>query len=227
MLTITFFLIFLLAVIAAVVAFLVILFTTSVIAFARVAFALAIALIVSYSDLILVADNSFLNFIAWAIIFIGIICLLSTLPKVDKALRFLCTILMSVLAIELVVLMLGNVIAGIIGQEFVMNTLYEIIVKIICSLVAAWGIITQTKSLIYTSPSNRILYILERLLASLMYGIAITFLCLSLHGNWNLPAIFILLIPIGGTIAAFIADIHLADKDIFGSKETQEVFMPK
>lgn len=64
-------------------------------------------------------------------------------------------------------------------------------------------------------------------MASLMYGCAITFLFMSLNGNWELPGILPLVVLGISAAAAFVADIFLAGKDILGLETTDEVVMPK
>ena len=222
-----FILAFLLIAIASVVAYAVIILTSSAIVFSRVACALLAALMVSQGNIILVANSGFLNYVAWAVICLGIVYLLSTLPRVDMALRFLCTILMSVVIIEIVVMLLGSIIAAILGEEFQMTAIYEILVKIVCVLFSVGSLIVQGKKASYDSPTNPLMNKLERLLASFMYGVSVTFLCISIGGNWELPVLVLLLVLVGSTAAAFVADIHLAGKDIFGLEEKEEVSMPK
>lgn len=194
--------------------------------FSRVAFSLAVALVASQAGMTLVPGGGFLNYVAWAIVVFGIVYLLSTLPRVDMALKFLCTILLSVVIIYVVVSLFGSIIAAIAKTEFAFTTLFEIIVKVICLLFSFVAMFIGKKPH-YDSPSNPIMYTLERVLASLMYGFAITFLFLSLQGNWELPILVMLLILVVSTVAAFVADIFLQGKDILGMNEKKEVSMPK
>jgi hypothetical protein len=174
----------------------------------------------------LVPGSGFLNYVAWVIVILGIVYLLSTLPRVDMALKFLCTILLSVVIIELVVSLFGNIIAAIAKTEFAFTTLFEIVVKVICLLFSFVAMLVGKKPH-YDSPSNPIMYTLERVLASLMYGFASTFLFLSLQGNWELPILVMLLILVISTVAAFVADVFLQGKDILGLEERKKVSMPK
>lgn len=198
----------------------------SAVVFSRVAFSLAAALVISQGDIMLVANNGFLNYVAWALVVMGVVYFLSTLPRVDMALKFLCTILLSVVIVEIAIMLLGSIIAAIAKTEFVFSTLYEILVKIVCTLFSLVYMIVGKKPH-YDSPTNPIMYNLERGLASLLYGFAITFLFISVGGNWDLPILVSLLILVISTIAAFIADIYLAGKDIFGLEAKEEVSVPK
>ena len=104
---------------------------------------------------------------------------------------------------------------------------YEILVKVICTLVALGAVITQTQKASYDSPKNKAMLILERLAASFMYGVAITFLAFSLGGNWEINGFVAVILLISSTAAAYIADIRLQGKDIFGLNEKEEIVMPK
>ena len=201
-------------------------FCASAIIFSRVAFSLAAAFVVSQGSIMLVASSGFLNYIAWTLVIMGIVYGLSTFPRVDMALKFLCTILLSVVLVFLVVTMFGGIIAAIAKKEFVFSTAYEILVKVICTLFAFGSMLVHKKPH-YDSPDNLLMCNLERGLASLMYGFAVTFLFMSVGGNWNLSGFFAFLILIASTVAAFIADIRLAGKDILGLETHDEVVMPK
>lgn len=226
MLGTTGFLIFIVISIALMVVYAVVVLCASAVIFSRVAFSLVAALVVSQGNIMLVASSGFLNYLAWTLVIMGAVYALSTLPRVDMALKFLCTILLSVVLAFLVVSLFGNIIASIAKTEFVFSTAYEILMKIICTLFAFVSMIVGKKPH-YDSPKNPIMYNLERGLASLLYGVAITFLFLSLGGNWDLSGIMALLVLIVSTAAAFIADVHLAGKDILGLEKSDEVVMPK
>lgn len=226
MLTILF-LCLLMVILACTIAYLVILFVSSTIVYSRVAFSLLMALVTSQSDLKLVENSGFLNFVAWTFIFLGIIYLLANLPRVDQAMRFFCTIFMSVMVIYIVAMIFGSIIAAIMGSEFRINALYEILIKIVCLLFALGAMLSDERSAEYNSPKNVILCHAERLLASTMYGFSATFLCWSIADNWYYSGVISVLVIIVGTVGAFFADIYLRDKDILGLKKEKEVEMPK
>ena len=226
MLGTTGFLIFIVISLAFVVVAAVAILCASAVVFSRVAFSLVAALVVSQGDIMLVASSGFLNYVAWALAIMGIVYALSTLPRVDMALKFLCTILLSVVLAYLVVELFGSIIAGIADTEFTFSTAYEVLVKIICVLFSFVSMIVFKKPH-YDAPKNPIMYNLERGLASLLYGISFTFLCMSLNGNWKLATFPTLLILVVSTAAAFVADIYLAGKDILGLESSDEIIMPK
>lgn len=198
----------------------------SAILFSRVAFSLAVALIMSQGEVMLVASNGFLNFVAWALVVMGIVYFLAMMPRVDMALKFLCTILLSVVIVCVVIQMCGGIIAAIAKTEFKFSSAYEILVKIVCCLFSAVYMVVGKKPS-YDSPSNKLLNILERLLASVIYGVAVTFLTLSFGGNWESSILLTLLTFVVSTVAAYVADICLAGKDVLGLESSDEVVMPK
>lgn len=221
------FLCLLMIMLACAVAYLVILFISSTIVYSRVAFSLLMALVSCQSDIKLVTTSGFLNFVAWTFIFLGIIYLLANLPRVDQAMRFFCTIFMSVMVIYIVAVLFGGIIATIMGSEFRINALYEILIKIVCLLFALGAMLSDERTAEYNAPKNVILCHAERLLASVIYGFSATFLCWSIAGNWYYSAVISILVIVAGTVGAFFADIHLRGKDILGLKKEKEVEMPK
>ena len=218
---------FLVVTLACAVAYLVILFISSTIVYSRVAFSLLMSLVCCQSELKLVSSSGFLNFVAWTFIFLGIIYLLANLPRVDQAMRFFCTIFMSVMVIDIVAALFGGIIAAIMGSQFHLNALYEILIKIVCLLFALGAMLSDEKTAEYNAPKNVILCHGERLLASVIYGFSATFLCWSIADNWYYSGVISILVIIAGTVGAFFADIYLRGKDIFGLQKKKEVSMPK
>ena len=220
-------LILLLAAIALGCAYLVFLLVTSAIAFARVAFGLAAALIVTQSSgLVLVPDNGFLNYVAWAVICLGVIFLLSSLPQVDLALRFACTTMISVLLVFIVVYMFGGLFSSMAGQTFAINAFYEILIKVICVGLAVWAMLSQNKKA-YDAPTNPLIRLAERVVASLLFGFAISFLAGSINNNWPLPEIAALLVFGGSTVAVFFLLPWIQNKLFASAVEPAEFSMPK
>ena len=124
MLGTTGFLIFIVISIALLVVYVVGILCASAVIFSRVAFSLVAAFVISEGDIMLVASSGFLNYLAWALVIMGAVYALSTLPRVDMALKFLCTILLSVVLAFLVVSLFGSIIASIAKTEFVFSTAY-------------------------------------------------------------------------------------------------------
>ena len=183
----------------------VILFTSGAILFSRVACALLAALVASQGDLVLVADSGFLNYVAWASVCIGVIYLFTLLPRVDMALRFFCTIFMSVFLIEVLVTMCGGIFAAIKGSEFQLTGPWEILIKAVCLLFSLGSMIIQGKRTVYEHATGKLMDLLERLGAAVLYGVSILFLSVSLTGNWEIPeAVGLLIFLVAtGAVALF------------------------
>ena len=222
-----FLLVVLLIVIASAVALGVILLTSSAIVFSRVACALLAALIAVQGKLTLVANSGFLNYVAWAAICLGIVYLLSIMPRVDAALKFFCSILMSVVVIEFVVMLMGSIIGAIAKKEFVMTGFFELLIKVVCVLFSVGAVVAQGKKAAYDSPTNPIVNLLERILSALLYGASATFLCTSLYGNWELSGVVLVLVLVAGTAVAFVGERYFENKNVFVQEEEETVYMPK
>ena len=205
----------------------IVLLSTGAVVFSRIALALLFALIGVQNGLVLVATSGFLNYVAWLVIALGGIYLLSTLPRVGHALKFFSTILASIFAINLTVMLFGGVISALLRRDFQVPILLELGITLVCAVVSGIALLAQEKRADYDLPKNPILNILERGLASVLYGLSAVILCSSTHGNWALPGIVSLLVLIVGTAGAYVADIYLRDKDIFGLEGEKPVAMPR
>lgn len=212
--------------VSAAVAYLVIRLVSSAIIFSRVSMALAVALIVSQTGPELVPNYSFLNFVAWATIFFGAIYLLSMLPRVDMALQFMCTNVVSLVIIEIIALLILSFSHTETGESYTLTLSLEIIIRIICIIFSVGAIIFKKKKPSYQSPSNIILLNLERLFSSLVYGMTITILLSSFGNTSEFPAWLDITILAVSTVIAFIVDILLFNKNILSLDKPQEVSIP-
>ena len=201
---------------------LVLLFVSSAIMFARGALALLIAFVMS-NNLKLVGSSSLLNFVACAAICFGVVALLSTLPRVDLALKFLCTMVISVFIIEIVALLLGSLFI----KGFQISALFEIIMKVGCLGMSVWGLITQARKPKSDSSSNKMLFNLERLLASFLYSVVISLLYIPINGKWPFSEIVFIIVLAVGIIGTFLLDIFLDRKNFFDYNPETETVMPK
>lgn len=206
---------------------LVMMLLSSAIIFSRVTFALLGALVACQQSVTLVESSGFLNFVAWSAVILGVVFLLSNLPRVDVALKFFCTILISTIIVTFVMSLIGGLANMKNADGYQMTTTQEIVMKIICAAFAVGGMILQNKKAVYDQPANPVMNQLERLLAAATYGVAISFLSISVMGNWEVGVAAQLLILAGGTAVAFAADIFLAGKDIFGLMPEKEVVVPR
>ena len=212
---------------AGLIAYGIVLLSSGAIVFSRIALALLFALAGVQNGLVLVATSGFLNYVAWLVIALGGIYLLSTLPRVGHALKFFSTILASIFAINLVVLIFGGVISALLRRDFQVSILLEIGITLVCAVVAGIALLSQEKKAEYDLPKNPLLNILERGLASVLYGLSAVLLCSSAHGNWSLPGFVSLVVFVVATAGAYVADVYLRGKDIFGLEEAKPVAMPR
>lgn len=196
---------------------------TRAIIFARATLALCIALLLSQSDCILIPNHGFLNFLAWAIISFGVIYFLSILPRADVSIQFLCTMIVSLVVTELV----GTLIGNIFVKNFEMTALYEITIKLVCIGTSLFGIYIQGKKLSSESSSHILVRFVDRLLASLLYGISFFLICFSFHNNWVLPPIVQLIVLIAIIVGTYVADLFLANKVLFGNMLAEAIEIPR
>ena len=187
-----------------------ILFVNCSIIYSRIAFSLLVAIVVNQSHTI--TDSTFISYLIWAAIVFGIIMALSILPRPSEAIRFFCTIIISILVIDFVILMFGGIISSMMGKDFQITKLFEIVIKVVCTLMSLGAMITQMEKNYCNIFTNPILIHIERLLASLIYGVAITFLCMSMNQNWELSNAGYIISLAGGTVVTFLADLLLRGK---------------
>lgn len=218
---------FLLAALAVLVASVVIFICTSAIVFSRITLSLMVALVMTQNGMELVPGGGFLNYVACVIIVLAVVYFISTLfPRVDVALNFLSTVLISTVVVYIVTVICGTLISAIAGKTFAFTTGYEILIKAISTGAAVFGLITLSNRASYDSPKTKIAQVLERLVASLIYGAALIFLFVSLNHNWELNGIIGIALFLVFTVVAYIADIRLFGKDVLGLNE-EEHTMPR
>ena len=197
---------------------------TRAVKFSRIVMALGIALILSHYGYEFVPDRAFYNYIAWAMLSVGIIFFLSILPRVDISLRFLCSIIVSLIAVEVVAALLGTIVNNL---EFEMTTVHEIVNKVISVGISVFSIIKAGKKFESESSDHLIVRIFDRTLASLLYCISFVILALPIHGSWGLSLPVLAIIVVGGFVGTFVADVFLAKKYLFGYTLPDGVEMPK
>ena len=197
---------------------------TRAVKFSRIVMALSIALILSHYGYEFVPDRAFYNYIAWAMLSVGVVFFLAILPRVDISLRFLCSIIVSLVAAELVAALLGGIINNL---EFKMTTVHEIVNKVISIGISVFGIIKAGKKFESESSDHLIIRIFDRTLASLLYSISFVILALPIHGSWELSLPVLAIIVVGGFVGTFVVDIFFAKKYLFGYITPDGVEMPK
>ena len=196
---------------------------TNAIIFARATLALCVALLLSQSDCILVPDQKFLNFLAWALISFGVIYFLAIFPRVDTAIHFLCTLIVSLFITELVGLLIGNIFV----KDFEMSALYEITIKVVCIGMSVFGVFLRGKKLPSESSSHLLVRFFDRLLASAMYGFSFLLICAPIHNHWDLALTAQWIVFIAGIVGTYVADIFFAKKLLFGDITVEDVAIPR
>lgn len=196
---------------------------TNAIIFARATLALCVALLLSQGDCILVPDQGFLNFLAWALIVFGAIYFLAILPRVDTAIQFLCTMIVSLI----ITVLAGWLIGSIFVKDFEMTALYEIVIKVVCIGMSVFGVYLRGKKLASESSSHLLVRFFDRFLASALYSCAIFLAFLPLHNQWDFPLGAQWAVLIVGVVGTYVADIFLANKLLFGNVAVDDVALFK
>ena len=198
------------------------LFTHAVI-FARGTISLFIGFILSQQYDFLVPTSSFLNGIAWIAICLCVIYVLSILPRLDIAIRFLCTLFVSLFGS---VIFIPTIISAL-SSSFEVTAAIEIFMKIVCIIISILAIVLQGKKLSSDFGSNIIMRAIDRFLASCLYGLCVYFLISPVYGQWSISSIVYDIIFVAIVLGTFVADIFLAKKTFFGYTPLEEIEMPR
>ena len=184
--------------------------TTSAVMLSRAVFSVAVAALLHFSYSLV--DNGWANFGIWAGICLAACYILCLMPRFSCAFQFFCTSVVSYIAVEIVVALFGSIVMLIMGKEYQPNLWLEIAVKVVCGGCSAWALREQIEK----SPEgtdNPILANAERLLASLLYAVSITFLSATAVNNlWSFPPFVNWLIFFGALVVAFLVDMFVFDR---------------
>ncbi len=213
--------------VAALMTFLFIFLSGVAVAVSRVTFSLLAGLVLHQGNIVLVPESGFLNYLAWTIIVLMVVYLLAMLPRVDLSLKFFCNILISLFMVYLVISLFGGVISSLMGKDFEITLLLEIIIKVVCLGFSIYSLLAQNRKAAYEATTNKFFLLLERVIAALMYGAAISFICSPMGSHYNLAegwtyAIFVIV-----TVGAFLADLKLTKIGFFERKDSNVAFVPR
>lgn len=177
------------------------LFSLSIV-FSKITISLFVAVI--FHSAFPILSNATVSYIIWTAICLGVCFLICQLPRVDCALEFFCTTLVTYVIVQVI-------------SSFVINSLLKldlsdwgaIGVEIAIKLgVAFFSITTLLEKFNETNIrkfSNFLIVNIDRLIASVLYG----FMCTALTFG-NLPVVFsdavILAVLVGSVIIMFIVD---------------------
>lgn len=214
-------------VVAALMTFLFIALSGVAVAVSRVTFSLLAGLVLHQSSVTLVPQSGFLNFLAWAIIVLVVVYLLAMLPRVDLALKFFCNMLVSWFTVLLAFGIFGGLISSMMHKPFEITVVYEIIIKVVCLGFSIYSLLTQKRKASYEATKNKFLLGVERVFAALMYGAALTFVCMPINNNYAIGDGWLIAILAVTTIGAFLLDLKLTKIGFFERKDPDVVHMPR
>lgn len=200
--------------------------STCAVRFSRVTLGLAIGVILMQSSVRL-ADQNFLNFVAWAIIGIGGIFLLSTLPRLDRALRFVSNLVISYLVSGILLGLVVSIISAIAGKEFEIKWWLEILQKLCCLGFSVLMMLSEGKKKPFEYSNNPIVAILERAAASVLYGFSLILVLPSMSSNWNTPLVLEWILFAVFVVGTYIGDIYLQKHPLAILEEEKPVQMPR
>lgn len=175
--------------------------------FSKVSFALFCA-IPMCSSLSLV-DGGFLNYLLCAGIAFGILCLFSLLPRMNAALKFFCTLFISIFVMLCVLLIGGGIFLAGPDGVFQLHIVVEFLVKGIGLLLAAgaWKEALEQGSCL-ESP-NVVIVTIEKIFSSFLYGVGALFVAMPLNASYPFPDWLMLVVFVAALVATFIGDKFL------------------
>jgi hypothetical protein len=169
----------------------------------KITFALFIALVLNNSNPIL-EGRGFISYLIWAAILIGGLFLLCMIPRLNCALEFFCSTVVSYFFSEMVLNVCLSIWYAILGKTYEQLLIVEILVKVICigiSCRALFSAIALTPLNLFENP---ILVNLERVVASVIYGLAIFIVIVS--GTYTFPAVVEYIILAVAIVTSFLID---------------------
>lgn len=161
-----------------------------------------------------IAGSGWMGTLVWTAIVFGIGFLLCRVPRLDCAIQFFSTSIVS----YFFTYFLFEFFNAILLKDSVDVVKIELIIKIICAAVSFKATFdnAQTKPRMNLH-SNAVLLTVERILASFLYSLAILVICsVTFHNAWSFPVIVNVLIFVGAFAGAFVLDFM-----IFGNKQSR------
>ena len=214
-------------VVAALMTFLFIALSGVAVAVSRVTFSLLAGLVLHQGSVTLIPDSGFLNFLAWTIIVLIVVYLLAMLPRVDLSLKFFCNMLVSMFTVLLVFGIFGGLITSMMHKPFEITVGFEIVIKVVCLGFSIYSLLTQKRKASYEATKNKFMLLVERVFAALMYGTALTFMCMPINSNYTIGDGWLIAILAATTIGAFLLDLKLTKTGFFERQDPEVVHMPR
>ena len=180
--------------------------------FSRSAFALILAYPLSISYPLIESGSSIENLLLWLGIFAGVIFIFSLLPKVNNALQFLCTTFIAYLVVFLFGFIVLGLAQSIMGEDIKYMPFFEILFKIICLIVSIRVLTPKVakKTSFGIKSSNFIIVLMQRILASGIYGFTIMIM-FAFNSPWPLSILAQWCIWGVGFILTFIVDVFFSN----------------
>ncbi len=188
----------------------------SAVIYPRIAFSLLIGAITSSS--VSITNIGFVDFALWSLVAFGALWLLSQFPRINWALMFMCSCLITYLVITIVVRVAAT---AFFGSGNNLPLWADIGLRVVCIAVTVVMFIKEVwaqhiKSAIHLT--NPILINVERLVASIPYALGILVLVLPVNNAWPFPDVAVI-ITLGCLMAAaFVVDIFLLTPMLPASK---------
>jgi hypothetical protein len=177
------------------------------------------AAVVACNKISIIASNGLLNYLVWCGIFIGACFLLCFLPRVNYSFLFLCNSFISYFIVEIAVLISFSIFLK--QQEPIIYG--EIIIKVVCFIISVITLKEQIEASINNkSFQNKFLIVIERIIASLIYAVALFILiCTAMNGLWSFPVAVNIIAFVLFFVVAYLFDMFFF-KDI-----TESIQIPR
>ena len=196
-------------VIAALLGSIVITFARKAVLFSKITFALFAALVANGHSPI-IADNGLLSYLIWFAIFIAACLLLCLAPRINFAFLFLCN---SVITYVIAIIAI-SILHTHIFDNYELTVPVEVAVKLVCLILSVYALLRQIRSTESIKDTEiRILITIQRIIASLLYAIAVVFLVsVSFYNLYELSLLINILIFVFSFILAYIFDVILFER---------------
>lgn len=181
--------------------------TGAAVYFSRIAFSLLLAAGLKVDWFASGAAN---YWVTVALIF-GVICLLSLLPRVNMAIKFFCTSFITYIVVAIVCGLAVSIYNALAGADVQIGLVVDIITKIVTAVVCLFTLLKQVDNGVGGIHSANPVYVMiQRVLASLVYGFALVLLGSSaINGAYSVPEWGQWLMFLGGSVVFFGLDFVL------------------
>lgn len=197
-------------------------FSVLAIFLSRIVFSLFLALTLN-AQVPLLEGGGILGYGVWLVIIAAVMLFFKLFPKIDCALKFFCTSVVSYFIVEIVVLSVQSIIFTFMSKELEPLLWVEIIIKVFCILSSLIALISEIASLSEKEKfNNTIILFVERTIASLIYAISVFIIfAVSMNNIWKFSTWINIAILVGTFILTFIVDFLFFNKTKMFLREHQ------